>query len=185
MTIRILRAADHRRKPWKNGRGETVEVAVYPQGAGLHDFGWRVSMAGVVEDGAFSIFSGVDRTLAVLTGNGIELQIKGMASELLTPDSHPLSFPADVACSARLGNGPISDLNIMTRRGLYRHRLDRNTVTSGSDFRLILATGAVTVALGGTAYRLDALDAIYCDGPEASLPLGPIAGVWLIEIDRI
>ena len=28
MSHRILKAADHRRMPWKNGRGETVEIAV-------------------------------------------------------------------------------------------------------------------------------------------------------------
>ena len=28
--VTILRAKDYRRMPWKNGGGETVEIAVFP-----------------------------------------------------------------------------------------------------------------------------------------------------------
>ena len=55
--MRILRAADYRRMPWKNGSGETVEVAVFPPGASIDDFDWRISIATVAaENGAFSLF---------------------------------------------------------------------------------------------------------------------------------
>ena len=60
---RLLRNSDHRRMPWKNGGGETVEVIVHPEGASLSDFGWRVSMASVASDGPFSVFPDIDRTL--------------------------------------------------------------------------------------------------------------------------
>ncbi|WP_431460998.1 HutD family protein, partial [Klebsiella pneumoniae] len=33
--MRILRAADYRSMPWKNGGGVTTEIAVSPAGAGL------------------------------------------------------------------------------------------------------------------------------------------------------
>ena len=75
--MRLLRASDHRRMPWKNGGGMTVEIAVSPEGAGIEDFDWRVSMAFVEQDGPFSIFPGIDRTLAVLSGDGIVLHIAG------------------------------------------------------------------------------------------------------------
>ncbi|TIV74879.1 MAG: HutD family protein, partial [Mesorhizobium sp.] len=32
--MRILRAADYRVMPWKNGGGTTTEIAVSPDGAG-------------------------------------------------------------------------------------------------------------------------------------------------------
>ena len=32
--------------PWKNGGGETTEIAVSPPGAGLDDFDWRVAWRG-------------------------------------------------------------------------------------------------------------------------------------------
>ena len=86
---RLLRNADHRRMPWKNGGGETVEVIVHPEGASLSDFGWRVSMASVASDGPFSVFPGIDRTLAVLSGNGMALSIEGLGDRLLPPQSAP------------------------------------------------------------------------------------------------
>ncbi|WP_313353114.1 HutD family protein [Paracoccus sp. (in: a-proteobacteria)] len=186
MSHRILKAAEHRRMPWKNGRGETVEVAVHPEGAGLADFGWRVSMAGVSEDGDFSIFPQIDRTLAVLTGEGIELQVQGRPVECLTVESAPLAFPADAPCAARLLAGPISDLNVMTRRGAFTHRLTRlsGVATDRPDWRLLLATAPVTLEFSGETVTLEPLDALLCEGPEAALPVGPAPDVWLIEISR-
>ncbi len=42
--------------PWKNGGGETAEIAVFPPSADLSEFGWRISMATVSSDGPFSAF---------------------------------------------------------------------------------------------------------------------------------
>ena len=50
MTLQVLRAADHRRMPWKNGRGETTEIAIWPPTAGLDGFDWRISMAGGIRN---------------------------------------------------------------------------------------------------------------------------------------
>jgi uncharacterized protein len=68
--MRILRAENYRRMPWKNGGGLTAEIAVSPESAGLDDFDWRVSMARVEAGGPFSLFPGVDRTLSILEGEG-------------------------------------------------------------------------------------------------------------------
>ncbi|MES5098558.1 HutD family protein [Agrobacterium sp. BA1120] len=115
--MKILRASDYKRMPWKNGKGETVEIAVFPSNASLDDFDWRISMAAVVEDGAFSTFENVDRTLIVLDGEGILLSVEGSDPVELQPDSPPHSFAADAPTTAMLLGGPITDLNIMTRRG--------------------------------------------------------------------
>jgi environmental stress-induced protein Ves len=120
----ILRATNYRRMPWKNGGGETVEIAISPEGAALSEFDWRVSMATVATDGPFSSFPGIDRTLSILDGNGMSLAIDGSAPVLLTKDSVPLAFPADVPVSATLTDGAITDLNVMTRRGRYRHHVE-------------------------------------------------------------
>ena len=77
MTMHWLRAESHRRMRWKNGKGETIEVAVHPPGATLETFDWRISMAAVVEDGDFSSFAGIDRTLAVLGGGPLGLTMDG------------------------------------------------------------------------------------------------------------
>jgi environmental stress-induced protein Ves len=126
--MRILRAENYRRMPWKNGGGETAEIAVSPDNAGLDDFDWRVSMATVETDGPFSMFSCVDRTLSILEGEGILLSVEGHVPIGLTSRSDPLTFPADVATSAALIAGPITDLNVMTRRGRYDHKVDAHRV---------------------------------------------------------
>ena len=188
MTHRILRSADHRRMPWKNGRGETTEIAVHPAGASIDDFGWRVSMAGVTEDGDFSLFPGIDRTLAVLTGAGIELQVQGQGLHRLTPTTAPLAFAADVPSAARLIAGPITDLNVMTRRGAFAHRLAAlDALASGPapDWLLLLATDHATLEFAGKTIVLAPHDVLLCDGAEAALPLTPAPDLWAIRIFRL
>lgn len=189
MSLQLLPAARHRRMPWKNGRGETVEIAVHPQGAGLSDFGWRLSMAGVTEDGDFSIFPGIERTLAVLSGAGIVLEVAGRPHRLTT-DAAPLAFAADAPAHARLIAGPVTDLNLMTRRGACRHRLRRLSDPApgiSSDWLLVLATAPATVEIAGQSVTLGALDALLCEGER--LPVVPAPGqgrnLWLAEISRV
>jgi environmental stress-induced protein Ves len=142
--MKLLRAARHKRMPWKNGGGETVEIAVFPAGAGLGDFDWRVSMATVAADGPFSIFEGVDRTLTILSGAGMALGIDGKPPVHLVSSSTPLAFSADVPVEAALIDGPITDLNVMTRRGRYAHRVERllidgnHTVSSAGESHILL-----------------------------------------------
>ncbi|MBB3772905.1 hypothetical protein FHS55_003530 [Angulomicrobium tetraedrale] len=128
--MHILRAADHRVMPWKNGGGSTTEIAVFPANAGLDAFLWRVSMAGVSEDGPFSAFPAIDRSLAVLAGEGIVLEVEGQAAERVERESAPARFPGDVRTRASLVGGPILDLNVMTRRGRYAHRLTRHVAAA-------------------------------------------------------
>lgn len=187
---RLLRNSDHRRMPWKNGGGETVEVIVHPEGAGLADFGWRVSMATVASDGPFSVFPGIDRTLAVLSGDGMELSIEGLGERLLTPQSAPLAFPADAPTSARLTGGPITDLNVMTRRGAFRHTLVRHAVEYAKALpaspgeRLLLAFEPLGVSTADGLIGLQPLDALLLDGCEAAdvVPAGDRAAFHLVEI---
>jgi environmental stress-induced protein Ves len=175
--IRILHAQDYRRMPWKNGGGETVEIAVFPASAGLEDFVWRISMATVASDGPFSSFSGIDRTLSILQGAGMMLTIGDDGPVALTPATPPFAFPADVPTSAILLDGAITDLNVMIRRGTCDHSVIRHefsgkcqleTVTSG--IRILLCQSPVTIACGeGGNYIMGAYDALISD--EESLPM--------------
>jgi environmental stress-induced protein Ves len=123
--MQVLRAESYRSMPWKNGGGVTTEIIVSPVGAGLDDFDWRVSMAKVESGGPFSSFAGIDRTLSVLEGEGIILSIAGKVPARLDNASPPLPFPADVSTDATLIDGPIVDLNVMTRRGRCSHSVER------------------------------------------------------------
>lgn len=127
MSLRIVRSADHRAAPWKNGGGTTVEIAIHPPGASVGDFEWRLSMATVATDGPFSVFADVDRTLTVLDGEGIVLDVAGQPPATLTPRSPPHAFPGDVATGSWLVGGRVRDLNVMTRRGKWRHRVTSMT----------------------------------------------------------
>ena len=132
--MKIIRANDCRTTPWKNGGGSTTEIAIEPPDASLERFDWRISMARVASDGPFSEFPGIDRTLAVISGNGLQLSIDGKPPATLDRGADPIQFPGDVATSARLSSGEITDLNVMSRRTRYRHRLLRIQEPASSDF---------------------------------------------------
>ncbi|WFS00591.1 HutD family protein [Rhizobium tumorigenes] len=114
----VLRLNDYKRMPWKNGGGETLEIAVFASAASNADFDWRISMATVASDGPFSCFPGIDRILTVIDGDAIELSVEGRAPAMLDQNTAPYGFPGDTVTSGRLRRGPIADLNVMARRGI-------------------------------------------------------------------
>ncbi|MGC0053580.1 HutD family protein [Brucella pituitosa] len=124
MEFKVLKAQDHRRMPWKNGGGVTVEIAIHPINASVDNFDWRISTATVANDGPFSVFPDIDRTLSVLEGNGIVLDVEGVETTL-TRETAPFAFAADASSGARLIDGTITDLNVMTRRGRFTHQVER------------------------------------------------------------
>jgi environmental stress-induced protein Ves len=132
--VRIIRAKDCKTTPWKNGAGSTTEIAVAPAGASLMTFDWRISMARVASDGPFSDFPGIDRTLAVVKGSGLVLTIGSDAPVTLSSATEPVSFPADKPTSARVVAGEITDLNVMTRRKRFSHRVQRITAPTACNF---------------------------------------------------
>jgi environmental stress-induced protein Ves len=162
MTPTILRNSDLRRMTWKNGGGETAEVAVFPPSASLETFGWRISMATVSADGAFSVFPGIDRTLVLLNGAGMRLRIDGEPEVTLTTETAPLAFPADAQTTASLVHGPIIDLNVMTRRGQFRHSVEKLIIgemqTVGPDAGIVMLLSLGDIRAGSsTLGRFDAL----------------------------
>ena len=119
-----LRQADYQRMRWKNGAGWTTEIAQAPaDDGGSGHFAWRVSIAEVDADAAFSTFPGVDRSLLVLAGEGMVLTFGDGRSALLRALAEGLAFPGEASVHARLLGGPTRDFNVMTRRGLYTHTL--------------------------------------------------------------
>ena len=168
--MRLLPAAGHRRMPWKNGGGETVEIAISPADAGLDGFDWRLSMATVATDGPFSVFPGIDRSLAVIRGAGMELSVAGVGSCSLDPAAEPFAFPADQPTTARLIDGPITDLNLMTRRAGFVHEMERMRVAGPVDLAvvsevvlLLCVSGQVGVQIRGETVDLAPLDALLID----------------------
>jgi environmental stress-induced protein Ves len=127
--------------PWKNGGGSTIEIAIGPPDANFENFDWRVSLATISEDGAFSQFPGVDRTLALVEGHGMTLQIDG--DPLLVTDLDPVAaFDGASTVEAKLNRGPTTDFNVMTRSDHCYHQFGRRVLSGPSRF---VARADVTV----------------------------------------
>ncbi|MGO4386004.1 HutD family protein [Microvirga sp. 2YAF29] len=187
MAPRLIRNQDLIRVPWKNGGGTTAQVASFPEGSTLDTFGWRISMADVASDGPFSSFPEIDRTLIVVEGAGIEIEMAGI-SHRLDPASPLLSFPGDVPTQARLLAGPIRDLNVMTRRGQFSHRtafVQAGDITPSKDCRAAFLFGldaALGMSAGTAKYVLQPLDALVLDTAKDSVVLSGPGRAILIEI---
>ena len=171
--MRLIRPADHRRMAWKNGLGETAEIAVGPDPGAPGDFAWRVSLARIGADGPFSAFPGVDRTLALLEGGPLRLRVGDGAPVTLEAGGPPLRFPGDLAAEAWLLGSPALALNVMTRRCTMAHQLTRTTLDSlaelGGDAPALLLchAGAVRVSAGTEDVRLGPLDSLHLDTADS------------------
>ena len=127
--------------PWKNGGGSTTEIAIGPPDSGFEDFDWRVSLATIEKDGAFSLFPGVDRTLALVEGHGMTLEIDGEPT--LVTDAEPVvPFDGSSQVIAKLSRGASTDFNVMTRSERCYHTFGRRRLSGDSTF---VARADVTV----------------------------------------
>ncbi|WP_338562422.1 HutD family protein [Erwinia sp. E_sp_B01_3] len=102
---------------WRNGGGETREIISFPPEA--TDFSWRISIATLATDGAFSRFHGIDRVITLLEGEGVELNAEGKYRQQLLRHQ-PFAFAGEDQIHARLSGGVSSDFNVMTRRDTHR-----------------------------------------------------------------
>ncbi|MEV0739844.1 HutD family protein [Streptomyces sp. NPDC050549] len=164
---RLLPASARTAVPWKNGGGVTREIAAWPEGSGMDDFAWRVSLAEVGADGPFSAFPDVDRTLTVVEGAGMDLTVDG-ERQLVNTRYVPRDFRGDVPTGCRLLDGPVLNLNVMWRRGAGA-TAPTVAVVRG---RLRVCAGALVLALDGTA-------------EVAGLTLGPYDAVQLGDEEAV
>ncbi|MFT4045991.1 MAG: HutD family protein [Solimonas sp.] len=198
--MQILRSAAYRRMPWKNGGGETFEIAVSPSHATFENLDWRVSVARVTQDGPFSLLPDIDRTLCVLDGPGLALDFGAdTGTRRVTPAAAPLPFAADQPLHARILGGAITDLNVMTRRSRYRHTVRSLPLDTAQTFGcaadhlfVFCVRGNVAVTIGAhAAVLLDARDSARVDDAQDAGPICVAAArpqdsaVYLIEIFHI
>lgn len=120
--------------PWKNGAGSTMELAIGPPGATVHDFDWRVSLATISHSGPFSQFAGVERTLALVEGGGLTLDVDGTRHVLLDVDDSTIAFDGQAAVNATVHGGPTLDFNVMTRRTTCQHKFGRRRIMGSAAF---------------------------------------------------
>jgi environmental stress-induced protein Ves len=109
----IQRFTEHLKAPWPNGRGTSYEIA--SQTPGVSGWTWRVAIAPVVEDCDFSHFENVHRQLLIILGGEMILNVGGEV--VVCKPGEVAVFAGDIATTAKLVDGPIVDLNLMTVRG--------------------------------------------------------------------
>lgn len=167
--MRIVREKQQKTMVWKNGGGQTIEMAIFPPEASLETFGWRLSRATIEKPGPFSVFPNVERSLTLLSGKGLALKFDNGPTLRLNAPGETAQLLGDVPITAEPIGGPVQDLNVMTRRGAFRHEV---TVLSGKR--------TLDASLPENSYL-----ALYADGPGKLVRKGassPLAAGDLVEL---
>jgi environmental stress-induced protein Ves len=194
-----LEPADARIVPWKNGRGTTSELAIWPEDAAFErgDFEWRVACAGVAEAGAFSAFAGFERLLVVTRGDGLVLTHGDDAPRARLRPLEPYRFSGDWPTSAELVRGAIEDLNVLWRADRWHAEVEvtrlgrrrwRGTIGPGHAFAHALAGTAVARVTGEEEpFELDPGESLWAQSltREEDLDLTGTADDALVVLVRI
>ena len=109
----LQKFTEHFQAPWPNGRGTSYELA--SQTPGVAGWTWRVAIAPVIEDCDFSHFENIHRQLLVISGGEMILTVGG--ETVVCRPGEVAEFAGDIPTTAKLVDGPIVDLNLMTMRG--------------------------------------------------------------------
>jgi environmental stress-induced protein Ves len=184
-----LTAAQFARQPWKNGGGTTTQLAL--EGGGDRWL-WRLSAAQVERAGPFSDFAGYERTIMLLEGGGMDLEIDGRSVKLDAP-FEPFVFDGGAKTRCTLHRGPVRDLNLMVDRTRARGSVEVVDPDGFHDARvqarwaLVYALrGRTRVTTDGVDVKLGAGELLRVDDAQgaglALASLGPDALVALILI---
>ena len=172
MVWKLITAGSLPSMPWKNGGGTTREVLKFPASSTIDTFDWRISLAAVATPGPFSLFPEIDRTMIVTDGQGIELNDKDERIALRRSDE-PFSFSGESPYRASLIDGPIADLNVMTRRTRFshfvrRHRAPGTSIDRGNIRVIVSLSDRLICAIGTESVALSQLDSLCVDGTESA-----------------
>ena len=155
MSAKILRIADYRRMRWKNGGGWTTELAVSASAGDGGDFDWRISIAEIESDGAFSAFPGYDRSIALLEGPGMELQFDADEPVRLDQRLRFVRFAGEAKTFGHLLGGAVRDFNVIVRRDALRAEVLHRPLVGPMVFLPEAATTWFVYLVGGQAALKD------------------------------
>ncbi|NHZ37658.1 HutD/Ves family protein [Massilia rubra] len=176
--------------PWKNGGGSTTEIALSPPHAGLDSFDWRISLATIASSGPFSVFEGIDRTLALVDGPGVTFDIEGDGRFVLSDEEPVLEFAGEAQVVATVGAQPTTDFNVMTRRLRCSHQLGRRSLSGMSGFAtradltiLFLAEGdSLEVSSDDERFGMVRYDAVLFDSDATWTLEAGQATIFIVDI---
>jgi environmental stress-induced protein Ves len=115
----IVRLRDCPSVPWLNGGGTTR--LLWSDADGQGGFDRRISIATIKAPGPFTLLPGVDRSLLLFDGDGLELEVDGRRLSLQR--AVPFVFSGEQAVHVPAGQAPARLLNVMTRRARWTHWL--------------------------------------------------------------
>jgi environmental stress-induced protein Ves len=185
ISLKVLRAKDYPRMPWKNGGGSTEEIT-RDAGTGLDGFGWRLSIADIGESGGFSTFAGYERVITVLQGDGMTLSVDGQNTRPLLPlDPYAFSGESKVACA--LLDGPIRDFNLIYAPQRYAARLqwlsgEQRFFSSAGTVSVFSISDALELKVGNSAQQLGRHDCLQLDGNTGLLEISVNGPCCVIEL---
>jgi environmental stress-induced protein Ves len=184
-SLKVLRAKDYPRMPWKNGGGSTEEIT-RDAGTGLDGFGWRLSIADIGESGGFSTFAGYERIITVLQGDGMTLSVDGQHTRSLLP-LDPFAFSGESKVSCTLLGGSIRDFNLIYAPQRYSARLqwlsgEQRFFSSACTVLVFSISEALNVNVGNSASQLDRHDCLQLDGNTGLLEISVNGPCCVIEL---
>lgn len=174
--------ADIAPTPWKNGGGATREIACWPPGSALDGFDWRISVATIAAAGPFSTFDGIDRNIALLTGDGVLLRGAHGTHRLDQPLA-PFAFAGESPMHATLLGGASEDFNVMTRR--CRCRAHVHVWRAASELPRTPGDAALVLAVRGDWRCVLAGDAATALPPGSGLWWPPAAAAPLTRLQPL
>ena len=189
--IRFLPESGFVAVPWKNGLGTTADIAREPASGAA--FVWRLSLATIDREAAFSPYPGHDRTFFVVAGGGVELEFADGETMVSRRPGEMLRFEGERGCIGRPLAGATRDFNVITRRDAARHAVSvmaldpaGERIAAAADRSFVVALeGAIEATGDGFAARLEPFDAIAIAGPGPALTLRPerASRIALVEIE--
>ena len=154
----LLTAKDYLHTQWKNGQGESAEVAIYPAEAKLENenFIWRLSLATFTEKvGNFSDFTEYDRLLTLIEGSTLDLEFETHNKKSTLKLLEVLRFSGDSKARYTASTLPTKDLGFIFNREKVQAELNILKIeTKPKSFQLtrktyffFMISGAVTASI--------------------------------------
>ncbi len=167
----VIPANEYRRVRWKNGLGWTREIIRVPD---EDSWRWRLSIAEIERDAAFSSFPGIDRELVLLRGNGLRLKFDDADVVDLEPPHGRCRFAGEREVTGELVDGPTHDFNLMWRRDAVQAELLHRPLVGAMLFFVDERTTWALHLLAGHAHFESASDLPPLSaGDTAILPASP------------
>ena len=183
--MKIIRRSEFKSAPWKNGGGITHEIARLD---GPHNILWRLSIADVSQDGPFSIFEGLTRSLTVITGQGMNLvDATGNLAHEVAP-MQTITFSGEEALTGILRNGPCEDFNLIYDPRIFEAHVDQlngGRVTTPSTIGATIGLLCIEGEINCGKHILDRHDFAYLDADDAAVELSSFSKALRVTLKNV